>query len=140
MVRHHFTLTIRTSAPFSQLLYAKIAAKNPEADRNRFRVNIPSLEGYNTSAVAYVAYTWVTVLCQRELNMDDDLPAQVPLGFEELRQEVLSFCASVPEPRRIPDEGRMGLYVVRTHEIRGLYTPQEILDRAKVCPRPGRGV
>ncbi|KAL2170737.1 hypothetical protein VTG60DRAFT_4485 [Thermothelomyces hinnuleus] len=124
--------------PISRLLYAKIAAKDPEADRNRFRVNIPSLESYNDSVVAYVSYTWVTVFSHRELNMDEDLPAEVPLGFEELRQEVLSFCASVPEPQKIPDEGRMGLYVVRTHDIRGLYIPQEILDRSKLPQYCGR--
>ncbi|KAL2187776.1 hypothetical protein L209DRAFT_764616 [Thermothelomyces heterothallicus CBS 203.75] len=104
--------------PISRLLSAKIATKDPEADRNRFRVNIPSLESYNDSVVAYVSYTWVT-----------DLPAEAPLGFEELRQEALSFCASVPEPQNIPDEGRMGLCVVRTHDIRGLYIPQEIFTR-----------
>jgi hypothetical protein len=120
--------------PISALLYAKIVREDKDADKNRFRVMIPSGEGFSHSEVAYITYTWVTVFAHRELAMEEDLPAEVPSGFEGLRQDILSFCNTVPEAHRIPDEGRMGLYVVYTYEIRGLYTPQELLDRSKVCP------
>ena len=118
----------------SVLLHAKIAKEDKDADKNKFRVMIPSLRGSARSEVAYVTYTWVTVFAHRELAMDEDLPAKVPLGFEGLRQEILSFRDTVPDGHQILDEGHMGLYVVYTHDIRGLYMPQELLDRDKVCP------
>ncbi|KAH6838641.1 hypothetical protein B0I37DRAFT_387441 [Chaetomium sp. MPI-CAGE-AT-0009] len=116
----------------SALLYDRIVKEDKDADKNRFRVMIPSREGYSDSEVAYVTHTWVTVCAHRELTMDEDLPVEIPSGFEGLRQEILSFRYAVPDEHRIPDEGRMGLYVVYTHDIRGLYTPQELLDRTKV--------
>lgn len=118
--------------PISALLYAKIVREDKDADKNRFRVMIPSREAFSESEVAYVTYTWVTIFAHRELAMEEDLPADLPPGFEELRQDILSFRDTVPDEHRIPDEGRMGLYVVYTYEIRGWYTPQELLDRTKV--------
>jgi hypothetical protein len=103
------------------------------ADKNRFRVMMPAREGHGRSEVAYVTHSWVSVYAHRELDMDEDLPAEVPAGFEELRQEVLSFCGAVPDEHKLREEGRMGLYVVYTYDIRGLYCPQELLDRARVC-------
>lgn len=120
----------------SILLYSKISRTDADADRNNFRVMIPSREGHDCSTVAYVTYAWVTIYAHRELDMDEDLPIAVPAGFEDLRQEVLSFCGSVRDPDRLLDEGRMGLYAVHTYEIRGLYTPQEFHERAKVCLNP----
>lgn len=120
----------------SMLLYGKISKIDAGADRNKFRVMIPSREGHNHSTVAYVTYAWVTIYAHRELAMDKDLPITVPAGFEDLRQEVLSFCGSVPDQDRLLDEGRMGLYAVHTYEIRGWYTPQELHERAKVCRSP----
>ncbi|KAH6635760.1 hypothetical protein F5144DRAFT_154812 [Chaetomium tenue] len=118
--------------PISALLHAKIAREDKDADKDKFRVIIPSCRGFSNSEVAYVTYAWVTVFAHRELAMDEDLPAKVPSGFEGLRQEVLSFCNTVPDEHKNPDEGRMGLYVVYTYEIGALYMPQELLDRSKV--------
>jgi len=120
----------------SMLLHSKVSQTYADADRNSFRVMIPSREGHSDSTVAYVTYAWVTIYAHRELDMDEDLPIRVPPGFEDLRREVLSFCGSVPDQDKLPDEGRMGLYAVYTYEIRGLYTPQEFYERAKVCFGP----
>ncbi|KAK4041337.1 hypothetical protein C8A01DRAFT_14913 [Parachaetomium inaequale] len=116
----------------SVLLHTKIAKVDAAADKKRFRVMMPAREGHGNSEVAYITHSWVSVYAHRELNMDEDLPADVPAGFEELRQEVLSFCGAVPDAHKMREEGRMGLYVVYTYEIQGLYSPQEFLDRAKV--------
>lgn len=120
--------------PISVLLYTKITAVGGTANKEKFRVIIPSREGHNKSNVAYVTYAWVTVYAHRELQLDDDLPMEVPTGFEELRKEILSFSDGIADSDKIADEGRMGLFVVYTHDIRGLYIPKEFLERAKVSP------
>ncbi|KAK4161620.1 hypothetical protein QBC43DRAFT_323321 [Cladorrhinum sp. PSN259] len=96
----------------SQLLFSKVAAYNPDADKNKFRLFIPTLEGIEDSKTAYVSYAWTVVKAHRELKPDEDLPPEVPKGFEELRQEMLSFEKDVDQVATITDEGKMGLYLV----------------------------
>ncbi|KAH6880532.1 hypothetical protein B0T10DRAFT_551731 [Thelonectria olida] len=117
----------------SKLLYRKIIEAGGTAIKDNFRVMIPSREGHNLSTIAYVTYTWVTIYAQREIQLTEDLPEEVPKGFEELRTEILSYndSVSIAPQEKIKDDGKMGLYVVYTYEIRGLYTPQELLDRYK---------
>lgn len=124
----------------SKLLYSRISEANEleaksTADRNRFRVVIPSRAPYNASSVAYVTYAWTTVYAHREVDLENDLPAAIPEGFEDLRQEILSHgdgVNGVQDSDRIPDEGKLGVYMVYTFEIRGSFTPTELLDRKKV--------
>lgn len=118
--------------PISVLLYDKITAAGGTADKDKFRVMIPSREGHNLSPVAYVTYAWVTVYAHRELRLDDDLPVEVPAGFEELRNEILSVGDGIVDSDKVADEGRMGLFIVYTHDIRGLYIPKECIERSKV--------
>lgn len=119
----------------SKLLHSKITDLGGTAERERFRVMIPSRAPYNSSRVAYITYCWATVYAHREIDLEHDLPAEVPDGFEDLRQEILSSGDGVglDDLDKIPDEGRMGLYMVYTFEIRGSFTPVELLDRKKVC-------
>lgn len=116
----------------SKLLHSKIEDAGGTADKNRFRVVIPSRAPYNCSTVAYVTHCWVTVLAHREIDLDNDLPAEVPEGFEELRQEILAFGDEIEDDDKIPDEGKMGVYMVYTFEARGSFLPTEVLDRMKV--------
>lgn len=116
----------------SKLFYAKITQAGGTEDKNRFRVMIPLMEGHGKSTVAYVTYAWLTVYAHREVLLDEDLPTVVPEGFEELRQEILSFGEKLEDRDKIADEGKMGLFLVHIHEIRGLYTPQEMREWAKV--------
>ena len=118
--------------PISVLLFKKITEAGSSADKNKFRVIMPLRHGSDTSPVAYVTYTWVTILAQRELQLDEDLPMAVPAGFEELRKEILSYSDKIPDLDKVSNEGRMGLFVVYTYGIRGLYIPQENFDRAQV--------
>lgn len=111
----------------SKLLYKFIANTGSDADKDRFRVMIPAIPG-STSQAAYVTYAWVTVLAHREIDMEKDLPAEVPAGFESLRREILSFG----DGKAIKDEGKMGVFAVVTHGFPGIYTPKEYLDRGKV--------
>ncbi|KAM0429626.1 hypothetical protein ACHAPT_006231 [Fusarium lateritium] len=115
----------------SKLFYAKIRLAGGTADKNRFRVMIPSREGHNESSVAYVTYAWLTVYAHREV-LDEDLPTAVPEGFEELRREILSFGEDIEGEDKIVGEGKMGLFLVHIYEIRGLYSPQEMLEWMKV--------
>ncbi len=105
----------------SKLLFAKISHHNPNADKNRFRVLIPSVEGMGRAKTAYVAYVWAAVQAHREVRLDEDLPAEVPAGFEELRQEVLGYGRDVEDANKIADEGKMSVYLVVTYDIRGYY-------------------
>ncbi|KAK3316474.1 hypothetical protein B0H66DRAFT_576354 [Apodospora peruviana] len=119
--------------PISVLLYTKIteaADVTVGIDKNRCRVMIPSREGNNDSFVAYVTYAWVTVYAHREPLLENDLPMEIPKGFEELREEILSFANNSDD--KIADEGKMGLFVMYTYGVRGLYVPKEVAERAKV--------
>ncbi|KAH6615912.1 hypothetical protein B0J18DRAFT_438475 [Chaetomium sp. MPI-SDFR-AT-0129] len=107
--------------PISKLLFTKISQHDPDADKNKFRVLIPLVEGAGRCTTAYVAYAWAGVLAHREIKLDEDLPAEVPKGFEELRQEILGFGKDVADGEKIADEGKLGLYMVVTYEIRGDY-------------------
>ncbi|KAK3897074.1 hypothetical protein C8A05DRAFT_39376 [Staphylotrichum tortipilum] len=107
----------------SRLLFSKVAQHDPAADKNRFRVLIPEVEGMAHAKTAYVAYAWAPVRAHRELKLDEDLPAEVPKGFEELRKEVLGYGEGIKDEDRVADEGKMGVYMVVTYDIRGSYGP-----------------
>ena len=113
--------------PISKLLLSKVSQHDPAADKNRFRVVIPLVEGMGHSKTAFVPYAWAAVRVQREVDLDRDLPAEIPKGFEELRQEILGYGKDVKDKDRIGDEGKLGVYLVVTYEIRGYYG--ESLDR-----------
>ncbi|KAK4141349.1 uncharacterized protein C8A04DRAFT_39184 [Dichotomopilus funicola] len=110
--------------PISRLLFAKISQYDSNADKNKFRVLIPSIR----------------VRAHRELKMDEDLPDEVPKGFEELRQEILAYGKDVDDEGKIAneeelgiysniaDEGKLGIYMVVTYDIRGDYGIE--LDRS----------
>ncbi|KPM37644.1 hypothetical protein AK830_g8934 [Neonectria ditissima] len=124
--------------PMSVLLCNKVTEAGGVADKNNFRVIIPLLEGGDRSTVAYVTYGWVPVFAHRQLRLDEgqDLPKSIPLGFEELRKEILSYSSDdIPMDDRIVDEGQMGLYVVNTYGIRGNYIPKESYEHAKASSR-----
>jgi hypothetical protein len=118
--------------PISALLFTKITKAGGTANKNKFRIMIPSREGHDRSTVAYVTYSWVTIYAHRELRLDEDLPMEVPTGFEELRREILSFGGGIADSNKIADEGRIGLFVVYTQGFRGMFTPPTQYERAKV--------
>ncbi|CAN8099021.1 unnamed protein product [Discula destructiva] len=120
--------------PVSKLLHSRIAESGGTADKKHFRVVIPSRAPYNASKVAYVTYSWATVYAHRELNLEKDLPVEMPEGFEELRRDILSYGSGVNgihDSYKIPDEGKLGVFMVYTFEIGGGFTPSELLDRKK---------
>jgi hypothetical protein len=104
----------------SKLLFSKVSQLNSNADKSRFRVMITSVQGAGRFKTAYVTYAWATVVAHREVDMERDLPAEVPKGFEELRAEILGFGKGVVGQDRVVDDGRMGVYLVVTYDIRGL--------------------
>ncbi|KAK4163279.1 hypothetical protein QBC43DRAFT_319827 [Cladorrhinum sp. PSN259] len=127
-----------SSAPFadshpddfpSKLLFNKIISHDPNADKNRFRVLMPSFNGWHEqSKVAFVSYVWTVVKFYRELDVDKDLPPEVPKGFEELRQEILSFEKDVvSEQDKVKDSGKISLYLVVNDEptYSGMYPVEE---------------
>lgn len=99
----------------------------PDADPHKMaRVIIPQRNDMNRSTVAYVAYTWVMAFAHREIQLDADLPAEVPPAFEALRSDILKFGnAGV-------DVGRMGLFLVVTDSPRGNYNPEVLIKRMQV--------
>lgn len=124
----------------SKLLYSRFLALggSRDVDPVRFRLVIPSRAPYNASRVAYVTYSWVTVFAHREVDLETDLSGDPPEAFEELRQEILSAADGmmIDSSDKIADEGKMGVYMAYTFEIRGSFTPPELLDRKKVNNHP----
>ncbi|KAK4043379.1 hypothetical protein C8A01DRAFT_13083 [Parachaetomium inaequale] len=109
--------------PISKLLLAKIARFDEKADKTKFRVILPSVEGDDIATTAYVTCAWVSVKVHREVKLVHNLPAELPKGFEELRYEILAFGDKVAAEERIVDDGEMGVYLVVTYDIRGMCGP-----------------
>lgn len=87
---------------------------------------MPSVEGHSRSSWAYVAYSYAHIYAQRHITPQDPLD-QMPQGFEELRQDVLSYSSNSKED----GEGLMGLFVIIT-EGRAGPVPPELLERRRV--------
>ncbi|KAK7421883.1 hypothetical protein QQZ08_009761 [Neonectria magnoliae] len=105
--------------PISALLYKKITDAGGTVDKSNFRVILPLVEGGDRSTVAYVTYGWVPILVHRRLRLDEDedLPKAIPVGFEELREEILLYSSDdIPMDNKIQDEGQIGLYAVYTFQ------------------------
>ncbi|KAK4163007.1 hypothetical protein QBC43DRAFT_213706, partial [Cladorrhinum sp. PSN259] len=124
----------------SRLLYAKVSAVDPNADRARFRILVPSFPGTpdECSDTIYIPYAWAAVRLQRELNLDEYLPNEVPRGFEELRKEILGFAETVRTKDKIApeEEGKLGVYMLVTWGIRGEMPrgcPLGIAKRNEAC-------
>ncbi len=75
--------------PGSKSLRNKLHAT---AGENKTQIFIPELRGEQESTYAYVAYAWVMIYAQRQLEPADELPDQAPPGFAELRAEVLGHA------------------------------------------------
>ncbi|KAI5460400.1 hypothetical protein BGZ63DRAFT_424908 [Mariannaea sp. PMI_226] len=119
--------------PISALLYSKIAKAGGTADKNNFRVLMPVKRGFGSNRVAYVTYTWLPIYAHLELDLVQQLPIEIPNGFEDLREEILSFAQEEPlEYNKIPNDGKMGVYAVVTGDGYGIYSPKELDDRVKV--------
>lgn len=73
----------------SKFLREKLRAA---AGDTKTQIFIPQLRGELESAYAYVAYAWVMVYAQRELEPADKLPDRAPPGFRELRSEMLGYA------------------------------------------------
>lgn len=120
--------------PISILIYKRLVEFTGDAsmiDKNDYRVAIPHVEGHQTSRAAYVTYAWQVVRAHREIDLKK-LPAEPPVAFEQLRKEIMSFGEGLDNEERISNDGKLGLYAVHTYEIRGSFTPQELIDRYKV--------
>lgn len=118
--------------PISQLFHAKLGGEN-DKNNNQTRLFMPQREAKGPATYAYIAYTWVIVYAQRELRLDEgeDLPKEVPPGFDELRKEILSF-ASPDTTKTGADQGEhhIGLFVVFSMEA--AYTPEVLRARYDV--------
>jgi hypothetical protein len=106
--------------PVSKLLLAKVARFDDKADKNKFRVVMPAFHPSDIATTAYVTYSWVEVSARpdavhREVKLEQDLAAEPPKGFEELRAEILAFGDQVAAEKKVADEGKMGLYLVFTY-------------------------
>lgn len=75
-----------TLEPQSAFLRTKLAG-----DTNT-RIFIPNRQGLTRSTHAYVAYAYIMVLGQRQIDLVAELPDRPPPGFVELRSEMLRFA------------------------------------------------
>ena len=91
---------IPTLDPHSAFLRAKLAATPAGAadvHNQNTHIFIPNREGMAKSTHAYVAYAYVMVFAQRQMDIDRELPGQAPPGFAELRKEILGFATREDE-------------------------------------------
>ncbi|KAK4033645.1 hypothetical protein C8A01DRAFT_19433 [Parachaetomium inaequale] len=84
-----------TLDPQSAFLRTKLAAT--AAGGANTRIFIPNREGMAQSTHAYVAYVYVMVYGQRQIDVAAELPDRAPPGFAELRSEVLAFATEGEE-------------------------------------------
>jgi hypothetical protein len=78
-------------------------------ETNGARIIIPHRESYDQSTFAYVAYYWLHVFAQREINFEE-LPETTSVSFEALRKEVMSFSRE----ERNDGTGKTGFFITVT--------------------------
>ncbi|KAH6847631.1 hypothetical protein B0I37DRAFT_354352 [Chaetomium sp. MPI-CAGE-AT-0009] len=76
--------------PQSAFLRTKLAATGGGGADTR--IFIPNRQGQARSTHAYVAYTYIMVFGQRQIDLAVDLPDRAPPGFAGLRSEILGFA------------------------------------------------
>lgn len=95
------------------------------------RIFIPDRRSFNTSSIAYVAYKWVKVYAQREIDLDEDLPGQVPPAFVSLKDEIMGFAkAEHFAGTNKGNFGKVGLFMVFNQSDSWL--PAELEARSQV--------
>jgi hypothetical protein len=92
--------------PISKLLLAKIARFDEKADKTKFRVILPSVEGDDIATTAYVTYAWVSVEVHREVNMDLNLPAEPQKGLRSSGPRFWSLVTRWRQRRGLSTMGR----------------------------------
>jgi hypothetical protein len=112
----------------SQFLRSKVGGGD-----TRTRIFVPSKQGHNESNFAYVAYAWEMVYAQKEISLDQQLPAEPPRGWEALKDEILSFSYDIDSVWREAGHGKTGLFIIVSDERR--YRPPSIQQRIFVSLR-----
>ncbi|ROW00395.1 hypothetical protein VMCG_07335 [Cytospora schulzeri] len=93
------------------------------------QVFVPYRKSYDFASCGYIAYDWIMVFAQRNIK-PGELADTPPVGFEELRREILSYCKG-NEPLIDDPRYQNGLYVVITDERP--FFPRELVERNMVC-------
>jgi hypothetical protein len=103
------------------LLITMIPQHDPDADKNKFRTLIPSFEGMGRAKAAYVAYVWVPVQAHRKVEVDEELPAEIPKGFLGAATGVFGLCEERKGRRQESGRGNPErvLYMVVTYDVPG---------------------
>jgi hypothetical protein len=123
--------------PASKLIRTKLGDDNVDS---RTRLLIPSRRGQSSSDVAYIAYDWIAVLAQRQLNLAEELLDWPPPGFAELRDEIMRFA----------DDGGFGSGQYKVEDLSGLFViiddyacfslTEPYLRKVRNLPRRFRGI
>lgn len=105
------------SDEFSALLRSKLSGQN-----TRTRFFIPWRTTHGRSNFGYIAWAYEMVYAQREVLLEENLPAEPPAGCDTLRDEILSFSTSEDEIWEASGHGKTGLFAVFCDE-RSYYPP-----------------
>ena len=92
------------------------------------QVFIPQREGYSTSSIAYVAYTWVHIFVQREVH-PQDLLEEAPIKFQQMRIDMMELSDTQLDMQD-PAFGKISQYIVFAGNDR--WTPPILSEREKV--------
>lgn len=96
--------------PASMLLRTKLGDDHGDS---KTRLFIPFKKGRKRSDVAYIAYDWVMVFAQRQVNLGEELLDRPPPRFAELRDDMLQFADREGQQKV---EDLSALFVVITDE------------------------
>ncbi|POS70923.1 hypothetical protein DHEL01_v210682 [Diaporthe helianthi] len=95
---------------------------------------VPAAEGHDVTPYVYVAYQYRHVYSQLRITPQDPPEQPMPAEFEQLRQEILGYRASVGDggcQGVDQEDGAMGLYILYT-EGRSAPNPPELRERYKL--------
>ncbi|KAH6614651.1 hypothetical protein B0J18DRAFT_494229 [Chaetomium sp. MPI-SDFR-AT-0129] len=126
--------------------FPPLTSFSPEAAANFHNQNahvfIAQYPGLPRAQHAYIAYAYVMVFAQRQLDLTRDLPEQAPPGWRELGEEMMGFVTAEDEGLmkspgvQAAAEGQdsgAGLFVVLTEERDFPQTEYSFRDSDRRC-------
>ncbi len=75
--------------PQTALLRSKLPPGTPQSQNTR--LFMPNCDGMALATHAYIAYAFVNVFVQRQVDVPRELPEASPEGFRELRRKILGL-------------------------------------------------
>lgn len=112
---------------FSTLLRSML-----KGNHTKTRLFIPARSDHNHSNFGYIAWAYKIVYAQKEVCLEQDLPADPPEGWDALKNEILSFSFSQDAISDTTGHGKTGVFVIVCED--SSYFPPSIDQRVRAFP------